>query len=101
MEIAPILILGYNRPDYLKNQLGFLKDQRYTNLYIAIDGPVPDNRQDELLVKECRELAIDAKEWSGAKLLFSDTNSGCYLGVTKAIDWFFENVEFGIILEDD
>jgi hypothetical protein len=62
---------------------------------------VPDNRQDELLVKECRELAIDAKEWSGAKLLFSDTNSGCYLGVTKAIDWFFENVEFGIILEDD
>jgi hypothetical protein len=101
MEIAPILILGYNRPDYLKNQLGFLKDQRYANLYIAIDGPVPDNRQDELLVKECRELAIDAKEWSGAKLLFSDTNSGCYLGVTKAIDWFFENVEFGIILEDD
>ena len=101
MEVIPLLILGYNRPDYLKNQLGFLKDQRYSNLYIAIDGPVPDNRQDELLVNECRELAIDAKEWSGAKLLFSDTNSGCYLGVTKAIDWFFENVEFGIILEDD
>lgn len=101
MEIAPILILGYNRPDYLKNQLAFLKDQRYSNLYIAIDGPAPNNQRDEFLVNQCRELALESKRWSDVKLFFSDSNSGCYLGVTKAIDWFFKNVEFGIILEDD
>ena len=33
--------------------------------------------------------------------LFSDKNLGCRLGVTRAINWFFENVDEGIILEDD
>jgi hypothetical protein len=28
-------------------------------------------------------------------------NQGCRLGVSRAITWFFEQVEEGIILEDD
>jgi hypothetical protein len=33
--------------------------------------------------------------------LYSDVNQGCRLGVSRAITWFFEQVEVGIILEDD
>jgi hypothetical protein len=33
--------------------------------------------------------------------LYSDVNQGCRLGVSRAITWFFEQVEEGIILEDD
>lgn len=101
MNTAPILVLGYNRPDYLKRLLEFLKSEEIANLYISIDGPKEGNPEDEILVRECRELAIEAQSWSNAELFFSDSNYGCYLGVTKAIDWFFKNVEFGIILEDD
>jgi len=32
---------------------------------------------------------------------YSDENQGCRLGVSRAITWFFEQVEEGIILEDD
>jgi hypothetical protein len=35
------------------------------------------------------------------KTLFRDNNLGCKLGVSGGIDWFFENEEEGIILEDD
>jgi len=33
--------------------------------------------------------------------LYSDVNQGCRLGVSRAITWFFEQVEEGIMLEDD
>ena len=33
--------------------------------------------------------------------LYSDVNQGCRLGVSRAITWFFDQVEEGIILEDD
>jgi hypothetical protein len=35
------------------------------------------------------------------KMLFRDTNVGCKIGPSSAIDWFFEHGESGIILEDD
>jgi len=33
--------------------------------------------------------------------LYAETNFGCSVGPIRAITWFFENVEEGIILEDD
>ena len=33
--------------------------------------------------------------------LYSEYNQGCRLGVSRAINWFFDQVEEGIILEDD
>ena len=38
---------------------------------------------------------------SGREALFPDVNQGCRLGVSRAITWFFEQVEEGIVLEDD
>ncbi|MDF2453911.1 MAG: hypothetical protein K0S26_3415, partial [Bacteroidota bacterium] len=35
------------------------------------------------------------------KTLFRDSNLGCGLAVSGAINWFFDHVEEGIILEDD
>jgi hypothetical protein len=101
MDSAAILVLGYNRPDYLTNLLDFLKDQKNLRLYISIDGPVLNKPSDEALVKECQKLAIETQAWTDTKVLFSESNNGCYMGVTKGIDWFFSHEEFGIILEDD
>jgi len=35
------------------------------------------------------------------KILFREENLGCGRAVSEAISWFYENVEHGIILEDD
>ena len=35
------------------------------------------------------------------KKLYRQKNLGCKIAMSNAITWFFENVEEGIILEDD
>lgn len=35
------------------------------------------------------------------KKLYGQKNLGCKIAMSNAITWFFENVEEGIILEDD
>ena len=55
-------------------------------------------------VAKCNEVKIlaDQIDWQcEVKTLFSEKNLGCKFGPYKAIDWFFKNVEEGIILEDD
>jgi hypothetical protein len=47
-------------------------------------------------------MLIQRVDWDcEVKTLFRDSNLGCKEAVASAIDWFFENVEEGIILEDD
>ena len=41
------------------------------------------------------------KKLNSKKYLFSKNNQGCKLGVSNAINWFFEHEREGIILEDD
>jgi hypothetical protein len=101
VNISPILVLGYNRPDYLENLLDYLRYLKIDKLYISIDGPKSENPEDILLVNQCREVANATKSWCDSKVLFMDVNMGCYLGVTKGIDWFFNFEQSGIILEDD
>jgi hypothetical protein len=47
-------------------------------------------------------LILDGIDWDcEVKTLFREKNLGCRVAVSSAIDWFFENEEEGIILEDD
>ena len=95
----PILVLAFNRPDLLKEQLDFLGNQNCSNIYISIDGP-RDGREDEAsLVNDCIELA--RKCIPDDKINFFDVNQGCRLGVVGGINWFFRKESSGLILEDD
>lgn len=59
------------------------------------------NASDEERVAETRAL-IEAIDWPcEVSTLFQDANLGCGRGVSTAISWFFDNVERGIVLEDD
>lgn len=95
----PVLIIGFNRPQHLQVLLNRLANLGVDDLYVAIDGP--RNPEEELLVAECREMVRDIDWASRVHTNFQKTNLGCGLGVTTAITWFFDNVERGIILEDD
>ena len=99
--IPPILILAWRRPLSLERVIDALRIHS-PPLYVACDGP-SDNRPGEAAkVSATREVIRKSIDWPcEVHHLFSDKNLGCRLGVTRAINWFFENVDEGIILEDD
>ena len=98
---APVLLIGFNRPDFMAAQIAAIRPARPDRLYIAVDGPRAD-RQNE--AEQCRQVRDCAKliDWPcEVKTLFRETNLGCKYGVSGAITWFFENEQAGIVLEDD
>lgn len=95
----PVLVIGFNRPEHLGQVLQRLREVGVANLYVAIDGP-RDSR-DEEVVRQCRQLITDIDWVPNLTTLFQEANLGCGEGVSAAITWFFDNVDRGIILEDD
>jgi hypothetical protein len=98
---TPILLLVFNRPEYTLRVLERLREVRPARLYVAADGPRPGKKEDPGRCEAVRQ-AIDGIDWPcKVRRLFQDRNLGCKRGVETGIDWFFEQVDSGIILEDD
>ena len=70
-------------------------------LFIAADGPRQNNQRDAEGCRLTREIVSNIDWPCEVKTLFRDTNLGCKYAVSSAFDWFFNNTEEGIILEDD
>jgi hypothetical protein len=68
---------------------------------VAGDGPRDGYEGDRQGCDEARRIATTVSWPCEVKTLFRDQNLGCKLGVSGAIDWFFEHEEEGIIVEDD
>jgi len=98
---TPVLFLIFNRPDTTQQVFNEIRKAKPEELFIAADGP-RDNRPDDIEnCKKTREI-IRQVDWNcNVSTLFRDNNLGCKLAVSSAIDWFFSQVEEGIILEDD
>ena len=98
---VPILVLGFNRPDFLRELFTELRQLRPRTIYFAVDGPRSGKSDDEQRVRLSREQ-VKAIDWPcEVSTRFNESNLGCGLGVSSAINWFFESEEYGIILEDD
>ncbi|TVZ25583.1 FkbM family methyltransferase [Gillisia sp. Hel_I_86] len=99
---TPILFIIFNRPDITSRVFKEIKKQKPKFLFVAADGPRPGVEYDIDKCRKARELVLNGIDWDcEVKTLFRKENLGCGKGVSSAIDWFFENVEQGIILEDD
>lgn len=98
---TPILFIIFNRPDVTEKVFNAIKKQKPKKLYIAADGPRSHKPGEDLICEETRRV-VSIIDWEcEVKTLFRDCNLGCGKAVSGAIDWFFENEEMGIILEDD
>lgn len=98
---SPVLFLIFNRPDttlQVFNQIRLAKPKR---LYIAADGARKNQLNDAVLCEKAREISTKIDWECDLKTLFRKENLGCKNAVSSAIDWFFEQEEEGIILEDD
>ena len=97
----PVLFLIFNRPDLTNHVFETIKLYKPNKLYIAADGPRNNKSSDIQLCEETRKI-VDKINWDcEVKTLFRNENIGCKMNVSNGIDWFFENEENGIILEDD
>ena len=102
MFTTPILFLVFNRPDNTRKVFEQIRKIQPAYLYIAADGSRKDKPGEDKLCAEVRNILLSNIDWEcEVKTLFRDENLGCGKAVSQAITWFFENVEEGIILEDD
>ena len=97
-----LLFLVFNRPDTTERVLKAIRAYRPERFYVACDGPRPGRTGEDEEVLKVRQCIADAVDWPcSLKTLYRDTNLGCKKAVSSALDWFFEQEEYGIVLEDD
>ncbi len=97
----PVLFLIFNRPDTTKKVFDEIRKIKPRYLYIAADGPQSGKKENLNKSQETRKITENIDWRCKVKRLYRDKNLGCGKAVSSAINWFFENVESGIILEDD
>jgi len=99
---CPVLFIIFNRPEYARESLAAIRAAKPKRLYIAADGPREGREGEKEICEETRNLVLNSIDWEcEVKTRFQEKNLGCYLGVSSAISWFFDNEDMGIILEDD
>lgn len=98
---VPVLLICFNRPDYVQEMLKAFKKCGVTNIYIFKDGPRPNNISDKLASEQI-ERYISKIDWEcTVHTNYMQNNLGCGYGPFSAISWAFQYEEELIILEDD
>ena len=99
---TPILFLIFNRPDTTAQVFAKIREIQPKQLFIAADGPRADRAGEAEKCALAKQIVLDNIDWDcEVKTLFRTENLGCGVAPAQAITWFFEQVEQGIILEDD
>lgn len=103
MFCVPILLIAFNRPKHTQRVLEAIMDVEPSDLYIFQDGPRIDVDSDIQKCSQVRDIVISLTSSSKTSVhtLFLDKNLGCGPGPASGISWFFEQVNEGIIIEDD
>ena len=92
-------MLVFNRADVTAQVFEEVRKAAPKYLYVAADGA--RDAQEEIKCNQVRAI-FDKIDWDcELKTLFRDQNLGCGMAVSSAIRWFFDQVESGIVLEDD
>ncbi|MFM2002191.1 MAG: hypothetical protein RI963_1617 [Planctomycetota bacterium] len=98
---TPILFLVFNRPDLTARTFELIREAKPKRLFVAADGPRDGVVDERLRCEETRKVA-SAVDWDcDVQTLFRERNLGCRDAVHSAIEWYFDHVDRGIILEDD
>lgn len=99
---TPILLMAWRRPHTLSKVIDSIRQVAPCRLFVACDGPNDQRVGEADLVALTRRVVSDQIDWPCTiEQFYSPVNLGCRDGVTSAINWFFNHVSEGIILEDD
>jgi hypothetical protein len=99
---TPVLLLAWRRPHTTQQVINAIRAVKPTRMFVACDGPNPSRLEEAAKVRATREVIEREIDWPCTiERRYSEVNQGCKVGVSSAINWFFDQVEDGIILEDD
>lgn len=97
----PCLLILYRRFTHIETILSRVSTMGVKKIYVALDGP---RSPDEKVAQKNFLLALDelSKRNEISYTVSSLTkNRGILINMVTALDWFFDENSFGIILEDD
>ncbi|MCG3772054.1 MAG: hypothetical protein JW384_03255 [Nitrosomonadaceae bacterium] len=98
---TPILFLIFRQPDITLRVFERIRELKPKHLFVSADGPRA-NRKGEAEECEVTRSIISMIDWDcDLRTRFLPVNYGCKKAVSSAIDWFFLEVDEGIILEYD
>ena len=99
---VPVLVMGFNRPEFVRMALESVRTYQPDKLYLACDGARDEIPGELKLVTNTQQAMLDAVDWDcEINTLFRVKNLGCDKSIYEAISWFFEQEDYGIIIEDD
>ena len=102
MYNIPVLYIVFNRLDTVVKTFDAIKQIQPKEFYIASDGARIIKEGESEKVEGVRKYILEHIDWNcNVHTLFRNENVGCKYGPAGAIKWFFDNVEQGIVLEDD
>lgn len=98
---VPILFCVFKRMEAVK-AFESIKNYKPERLYIAADGPRNYVKGEKDDCDKVRQTILNLIDWPcEVKTLFREENLGCTKAIYEGISWFFENEEYGVIVEDD
>ena len=102
-NIESALIIAYRRHENVSRLIHILSKKGINRIYVAIDCNSPSDPASLLDVKKTIDVTMEASRRMPGQIRMAvhSENVGCSAAVLSACDWFFENEEFGVILEDD
>ena len=101
-NVPPVLLVAFNRLDTVKKVLDAVRKAAPRKVFVAADGPRDHVPGEAEKCREVRDFILSHIDWAcDVKTRFLEKNAGCRRAVSSAVDWFFSEVEEGIILEDD
>lgn len=98
---VPILVIIFNRHELVQKLFNEIKKQKPKYLYISCDGPRVDKENDIELINKSKAV-FDQIDWDcEIKTLYRDKNWGAGKSISDALIWFFNQVEEGVVFEED
>ena len=98
---TPVLLIVYKRPETSRRVFESIRKAKPKQLFIAANAPKTSNADELANIAEVRAI-VEAVDWDcEVQRLYRNVHLDAKTSISSAIDWFFENVEEGIVLEDD
>ncbi|WP_213520203.1 glycosyltransferase family 2 protein [Nonlabens sp.] len=105
MNLAPIVLFVYNRPEHTRKTLEALKINDLASesiLYIYADGAKENASEIELDAITRTRKVIKEQEWCGkVHIIESKVNKGLAASITEGVTEIVEKYRWVIVLEDD
>lgn len=97
----PILLIAYKKEDTTRQVIEHFRKIRARQLYIVFNAPDPEKDTDPSKCNRTRQL-VGLIDWDcNLQVLYRDVHLMVTPSYIDSVNWFFTQVEEGIILDDD